>query len=265
MKRLIVFLVLLLMFVSGATAANVTVDGERFAGAKLINSVTYVPIRAFSESLADCNVSWDNDTRSALVGFDGKDAVASIGKVYLECAGRIVYSGNENRIIDGSTYVPIRSIAKVLGADVSWDAGTKTAVVRGGEEAFSHADDYYDSEDLYWLSKIISAESAGEELRGKIAVGNVVMNRVRNSEYPNSIYEVIFDTKNGVQFTPVANGTINNAPTEESVLAAKICLENYSLTDRDILFFLNPQISTSTWVPDNRDFIMTIGRHDFYA
>ena len=100
---------------------------------------------------------------------------------------------------------------------------------------------------------------------GKIAVGNVVLNRVENAEYPSSVYGVIFDDKGGVQFTPVANGTIENEPSEESVMAAKICLENYKLSHHNILFFLNPQISTSTWIPDNRDFIMTIGRHDFYA
>ena len=124
--------------------------------------------------------------------------------------------------------------------------------------------DYNDS-DIYWLSRIIEAESKGEPMEGKIAVGNVVLNRVVNEEYPNSIREVIFDKENGVQFTPVANGTIYNTPTEESVMAAKICLENYKLSNRNILFFLNPEISTSTWVPDNRDFVMTIGRHDFYA
>ncbi len=265
MKKIIVSMLLVLVFFVSAGAANVTIDGNEFRGAKLIGSVTYVPIRRFCESLSDCEVSWDSKTKTATVSFLGREAIAKIGNEYVESDGRYIFSGNQNRIIDGSTYVPLRSIAKTLGAGVSWNSKERVAVVKRDSEKFLSADEFYNMTDLYWLSKIISAESAGEALYGKIAVGNVVLNRVKNKEYPNSVYEVIFDKKNGVQFTPVANGTINNAPTEESIMAAKICLEDYKLSDKEILFFLNPQISTSTWVPDNRDFVMTIGRHDFYA
>ncbi len=265
MKRFIIGLLTVAMLFVSAAAANVKVDGENFAGAKLIDSVTYVPIRGFGNVMSDCEVLWDNGSRTATVTFSESLMSARIGERYLECDGRYIYSGNVNKIIDGSTYVPLRSVAKIFGAEVSWDATAKTALVKRGGEAFVSGDEFYNKDDLYWLSKIISAESAGEPLIGKIAVGNVVLNRVRNEEYPNSIYEVIFDQKDGVQFTPVANGTINNEPTEESIMAAKICLEEYRLSNHNILFFLNPQISTSTWVPDNRDFVMTIGRHDFYA
>ncbi len=265
MKRFIIGVLAAAMLFVSAAAANVKVDGENFADAKLIDSVTYVPIRSFGNVMSDCEVLWDNNSQTASLMFDQSRADARIGSRYLECDGRYIYSSAENKIIDGSTYVPLRSVAKIFGAEVSWDAATRTALVKRGVEEFVSGDEFYNKDDLYWLSKIISAESAGEPLRGKIAVGNVVLNRVRNEEYPNSIYEVIFDTKDGVQFTPVANGTINNEPTEESIMAAKICLEEYRLSNHNILFFLNPQISTSTWVPDNRDFVMTIGKHDFYA
>ena len=265
MKRFIIGLLSAAMLFVSAAAANVKVDGEIFSGAKLINSVTYVPIRDFASVMDDCEITWDKESRTAKVEFAESELSAKIGEQYLQCDGRYVYSDAENKIVDGSTYVPLRSVAKIFGADVSWDNATKTAYVSRDGDKFTSAEEFYNEHDLYWLSKIISAESSGEPLRGKIAVGNVVLNRVASAEYPNSIYEVIFDTKDGVQFTPVANGTINSAPTEESIMAAKICLEDYKLSDKEMLFFLNPQISTSTWVPDNRDFVMTIGKHDFYA
>ena len=265
MKKFIIGALCAVTLLINAGAANVKVDGESFSGARLIDSVTYVPIRAFGNVMSDCEVVWDDDSKTASLSFEGRSLSAGIGEKYLESGGRYVYSGNENKIIDGSTYVPLRSIAKIFGAEISWDSESKTALVGRGGEVFASADEVYDANDLYWLSKIISAESAGEPLEGKIAVGNVVMNRVRNEDYPESVYGVIFDEKGGVQFTPVANGTIYNEPTEESVMAAKICLEDYKLSADNILFFLNPQISTSTWIPDNRDFVMTIGRHDFYA
>lgn len=76
----------------------------------------------------------------------------------------------------------------------------------------------YNADDLYWLARIISAESRGESLDGKIAVGNVVLNRVASSDFPDTIYGVIFDDRWGGQFEPVRNGTIYQTPTEDSVL-----------------------------------------------
>jgi len=122
----------------------------------------------------------------------------------------------------------------------------------------------YDSNDLLWLSKIIYAEAGTEPLEGKLAVGSVVMNRVMSESYPDTVYDVIFDTKFGTQFTPAATGTVHKSPDEESILAAKMCLGGYSVSE-EILFFLNESLSTSTWMQDNCTFVMSIGNHDFYS
>jgi N-acetylmuramoyl-L-alanine amidase len=74
---------------------------------------------------------------------------------------------------------------------------------------------------------------------------------------------VIFDKKYGVQFSPVANGTIYNTPTEESIIAAKICLEGYSLSN-DILYFVNPKLAPNSWMANNRPYAFTIGNHAFF-
>ena len=79
-------------------------------------------------------------------------------------------------------------------------------------------------DDLYWLSRIISAESRGEPLEGQIAVGNVVLNRVASADFPDTIYGVIFDDRWGGQFTPVRNGTIYQVPSARSVEAAGLSL-----------------------------------------
>ena len=100
-------------------------------------------------------------------------------------------------------------------------------------------------------------------MKGKIAVGNVVLNRVRSSAYPNTIYGVIFDKKFGTQFAPVANGTIYNTPTADSMIAAKICLEGYSLSS-EIIYFLNPSVASSSWIIKSRPHAFTIGKHAFY-
>ncbi len=126
------------------------------------------------------------------------------------------------------------------------------------------AGEFYCADDLYWLSKIIYAESRGEELTGKIAVGNVVLNRVHSDGFPSTVYGVIFDDSCGVQFSPTADGTIYLEPDEESVIAAKLCLEGYTVSD-EILYFVNAAIAADSWVQTNRPYVMAIGSHDFYA
>jgi N-acetylmuramoyl-L-alanine amidase len=145
---------------------------------------------------------------------------------------------------------------------LSYGNGTYS-VSSGDTRRLKSADKVYDDGAVYWLSRIISAEARGESLRGKMAVGNVVLNRVRSTQFPNTIYGVIFDKKYGVQFAPTANGTIYHAPTEESIIAAKMCLEGYSISNT-ALYFFNPRYTSGSWVRQNREYAFTLGNHMFF-
>ena len=254
------------------TPVEVRLDGvplfEEGQGALLVDAVTYVPLRAFCNSFGESDVSWDPIDRSATVKSAGLFITAREGQAYITVNDRPFYTGRANLLIGGSVYIPVRGIAKAYGLEVTWQdregGGLGFAELASGGKRAEHASDVYDSEVLYWLSRIISAESRGESLAGQIAVGNVVLNRTRAPSFPDTVYDVIFDTKYGVQFTPISNGTIYDSPAESSIIAAKICLEGYSLSD-DILYFLNEAISTNMWVSNNRTFIMTLGNHSFYS
>jgi N-acetylmuramoyl-L-alanine amidase len=163
---------------------------------------------------------------------------------------------------DGRMYVPIDAFAKAVGLVVN--KGASSVSLNGNVKALTPASSFYRDDEVLWLARIIHAESSGESLLGKIAVGNVVLNRVRSSSYPNTIYGVIFDRKYGVQFSPVLNGTIYNTPSYESTLAAKICLEGFDISE-GALFFLHPEISSSSWIPNTRQYLFSIGAHDFYS
>lgn len=118
--------------------------------------------------------------------------------------------------------------------------------------------------DLYWLARIIHAEAAGEPYKGKVAVGNVIMNRVRSSNFPNTIYGVIFEYYKGIpQFSPVADGTIYNTPGTESIRAAE---EAYygARPVGNALYFFNPAKAKGEWIVKNRTYITRIGNHVFY-
>ncbi len=125
----------------------------------------------------------------------------------------------------------------------------------------------YTKEDLLWLSKIVSAESRGEHFSAQVDVANVIINRVASNEYPNTIYNVIFDNENGVQFTPTINGHIYNEPTLSSYLAALEVLEHTDFArekNQNALFFINPITANSSWVHNNRGFAFANGNHNFY-
>lgn len=119
-------------------------------------------------------------------------------------------------------------------------------------------------DELYWLSRIIHAEAQGEPYEGKVAVGNVILNRIKSKDFPNTVYGVVFDVQYGyTQFSPVIDGSIYNTPNEESIRAAKAAL-NGERPVGDALYFLNPKKATNFWIVENRKFFMTIGDHDFY-
>lgn len=114
-------------------------------------------------------------------------------------------------------------------------------------------------EDAYLLAQIINAEAKGEPYNGKVAVGNVVMNRVNHPDFPDTIKGVIFQKG---QFSPVTSGSIYNKPSDESIKAAEEVLNGKQIVGEQALYFYNPDISTSDWI-FSRKTIMDIGNHRF--
>lgn len=228
-----------------------------------INGEDYIPIRKFIESTTSLRVVYNSSSRVITVSGGGHNISVSDGAYAIYASGRVIFSSTPSVILsDGRMYVPARALAKVLS--LSYSRNSSGAVLSGSVRPIVSGDKYYREDEVYWLSRIISAESRGEPLIGQIAVGSVILNRVRSSAYPNTIWGVIFDKKYGVQFSPVSNGTIYNTPTQTSVLAAKICLEGFFVSE-DVKYFLAPRAATSSWIENNRPYLFTIGRHDFYA
>lgn len=244
------------------TARNVRIiaDGEKYQGKiYFINGITYVGLREFSERLGAA-VAWNGSARCASVKSNRLSLSAVIGDNYITANCRRVSSSGETFLESGRTYVPLRSIGSAFGFDISWSDTDFSARLTRCRDAIEE----YDEDALYWLSRIIYAEARGEPMAGKLAVGSVVMNRISNSSFPNTVYGVIFDRNGGVQFTPVSNGEIYKTPDNESIEAAKRCLDG-ERAGENILFFINADIASSLWICENRQYVMTVGNHDFYA
>ncbi len=230
---------------------------------RIINSTTYVPLRDMCELFGADSISWNDSTKTATIHARGIKIYITQGNTYIVANGRYFAGGEPVRNIGGRLYVPVRLLAAAFASTVEWNGTSYTVKIKDSGGVPVSGDEYYDENELYWLSRIIYAESGAEPFRGKIAVGNVVLNRVASKQFPNTIYDVIFDRKYGTQFSPVASGTIYKTPNADSVIAAKIVLEGYSL-NKGVLYFMNPSLATTNWISQNRPYAFRIGGHTFY-
>ena len=250
---------------TGGSFVGVYINGSEFTGnVRVKDSTTFVGIRRFANTVdPSANVSYNYQTRTLTISSSKLYMQITDGANYFIANGRYLYTQAPVFMKSGIMYAPIMLLSKAFDAKISWQSSTSSFYVTSGSGGILSGDKYYREDEVYWLSRIIYAESGGEILSGKIAVGNVILNRVRSNSFPNTIYSVIFDRKYGVQFSPVANGTIYKSPNAQSIIAAKICLEGYSINN-DILYFVNPTVSPSNWIISNRVFYQKIGNHAFY-
>lgn len=117
-------------------------------------------------------------------------------------------------------------------------------------------------EDKDLLARIVHAEAKGEPYAGKVAVATVVLNRVKDDRFPDTIRDVIYQKQSGIYaFSPVENGSINDPADEEAKEAVQEALV-YEGMGNDSVYFYNPVTAESDWIR-TREVTLTIGRHTF--
>ena len=231
--------------------------------APVINNTVYLSVSDITKNVAGARVTYNKTSKTLTVSANGLYMTMTDGGFVIYANDRPLFSFSPTIVMsNGEVYAPASALEKALG--IKRSAYTDSEIrYTGTYKPLANAKNYYREDEVYWLSKIISAESSGESLLGQIAVGDVILNRVQSPLFPNTIYSVIFDRKYGVQFSPTADGRIYGTPTYTATLAAKICLEGVSLSD-DAMYFLNPRAAQSNWIVKNREYVYTIGNHDFY-
>ena len=229
-----------------------------------LGGICYAPIPDFCEELLGCKCSLQWNSASLTLSLICPHTRFDFNTYYnyLEVNGRYIYLEDGLYNVDGTIYIPVRVLAKAFDAKVDWVPGAVNISYIPGS-LIAPGDGFYNEYDLYWLSRVIYAESGNQPMDGMLGVGNVVLNRVRDESglFPNDVRGVIFQEN---QFSVVDNGTIFHEPKPHCVVAAKLCLEGYNSVGSS-LFFLNPAISSSQWFDTYRSFYASIGDHDFYA
>lgn len=238
------------------------VDGTAYEdpGIEVYNGITYVSLSSVASALRpDAMLTWEGEY--AVVTAEGLSIRVRVGDQYLEANGRYLYMYDGVLCPNDRVLVPARVIAQTMDAWVEWHPDTGLTEFHKGGGAIVSGDNFYDTDSVYWLSRIINAESGNQSLDGKLAVGTVIMNRVDDSRFPDCIYNVIFARN---QFTPVQTGSIYREPNAESVIAAKLLLEGIRVGG-DSLYFVNPVTCPNSWAERNRPYVTTIGAHAFFG
>ena len=175
------------------------------------------------------------------------------------------YTGAVDGIYGPKTTSAVKLFQKRNGLVVDGIVGNKTLSAMGisqsklsGGSSSSSSVAGYSSSDVQLLARLIYAEARGESYQGQVAVGSVVLNRVKSSSFPNTISGVIYQP---YAFTCVNDGQINLSPNNTALKAAKDAMNGWDPT-YGCLYYYNPRVATSSWIY-SRPTVVTIGNHVF--
>ena len=202
----------------------------------------------------------------ALVQYASADLYkrGSSGDTVREIQTRLQNWGYYNGAVDGvygsGTEEAVRLFQRKNGLSVDGQVGNQTLAALGitpsssGNSGNQTASD----SDLYLLARVISAEARGEPYNGQVAVGAVILNRIKHPSFPNSLSEVIYQPW---AFTCINDGQFDQPVAESAYRAAQDALNGWDPSYGAIYYF-NPNTATSAWIW-SRPLIVQIGKHRF--
>ena len=166
------------------------------------------------------------------------------------------YSGAVDGIYGEKTTAAVKYFQRKNGLTADGIVGARTAEKLGMSLGSASKEDV--SQDVYLLAKAVYGEARGEPYRGQVAVAAVILNRVKSSEFPNSIHGVIYQKG---AFSIVADGQINLAPNAEALSAAQDALNGVDPTG-GCLFYYNPKKTNNGYML-SKPVYTVIGNHSF--
>ena len=169
------------------------------------------------------------------------------------------YNGNVDGIFGSQTQEAVRYFQRKNGLTVDGIAGPATLKAMGiYNSSNSSSSSSSNSSNVNLLARLIYGEARGEPYTGQVAVGAVVMNRVKSSSFPNTISGVIYQSG---AFDAVRDGQINLTPDSTAKKAAQDAINGWDPSYGAIYYF-NPSTATNKWIW-SRPMTVTIGRHRF--
>lgn len=167
------------------------------------------------------------------------------------------YNGSIDGVYGSKTVAAVKWFQTKNGLTADGIAGPATLAAMGITSSSSNSNSTNNNE-LNLLAHLIYAEARGEPYTGQVAVGAVVLNRVKSSSFPNTVAGVIYQKG---AFSVVDDGQINLSPNSTAINAARDAMNGWDPTSGCIYYF-NPATATSKWIW-SRPYVITIGKHRF--
>ncbi|MBR3002378.1 MAG: spore cortex-lytic enzyme [Clostridia bacterium] len=171
------------------------------------------------------------------------------------------YNGSIDGIYGSKTVEAVKYFQRKNGLTADGIAGSATLKALGitsSSGSSSSTSSGSNSSNINLLSHLIYGEARGEPYTGQVAVGAVIMNRVKSSSFPNSIAGVIYQRG---AFDAVSDGQINMTPDATAKKAAQDAYNGWDPSYGAIYYF-NPATATNKWIW-SRPLTVTIGKHRF--
>lgn len=172
------------------------------------------------------------------------------------------YNGSIDGIYGSKTLSAVKAFQRKNGLTVDGIAGQKTLSAMGinssssGSNAGNNTNS--NSNDVNLLARVIYGEARGEPYTGQVAVGAVIMNRVKHNSFPNTLASVIYQSG---AFDAVADGQVNLSPDSTAKKAAQDAINGWDPSYGAIYYF-NPSTATNKWIW-SRPLTVVIGKHRF--
>ena len=170
------------------------------------------------------------------------------------------YSGAIDGIYGSATERAVRSFQSRNGLTVDGKAGPQTLSALGISAGSSSSSSSASSGDVALLARLISAEARGEPYSGQVAVGAVVLNRIKHPSFPNTLAGVVYQPG---AFSCLYDGQFNQPVSDSAYRAARDAMNGWDPSGGAIYYF-NPATATSKWIW-SRPLIVIIGKHRFCA
>ena len=197
-----------------------------------------------------------NDTVQALSKYGSRGEEVKQIQTKLKRWG--YYDGSIDGIYGTKTLNAVKSFQKKNGLTVDGIAGNKTLSAMGITSSGNSTQTTNNSSNVNLLAHLIYGEARGESYTGQVAVGAVIMNRVKSSLFPNTISGVIYQKG---AFDAVSDGQINMTPDTTAKKAAQDAINGWDPSYGAIYYF-NPATATNKWIW-SRPVTVVIGKHRF--
>lgn len=171
------------------------------------------------------------------------------------------YSGSVDGVYGSKTLAAVKKFQRKNGLTADGIAGTATLHALGiysSSSSSSSSKSSVSNSNLNLISRFVYAESRGEPYTGQVAVASVILNRVKDSRFPNTVSGVVYQSG---AFTCVSDGQINLTPNSTAKKAAQDAINGWDPSYGAVYYF-NPATATSKWIW-SRQVTVTIGHHRF--